>query len=145
MSENKAERSPQERLFDLLNEQKTLETKIEQVKGEATEIAKTLCTEAGMTEISKKKSIKFNAGPNNALIVVQRRDTIVFDDPNTQLKINAAKAAYEAKIKPFKDEHAAAKKMIEVQAINAKKAHKKPSYFARFDSKDTQEQKSEDE
>lgn len=138
--------SVHENIYKLLHEERELNERLDTINKEKTEIAMMLCTEANMTEASKKKNIKFGIEGKEGTVVVRRMDRMKIDDPDIELKLSAAKAEYEAKIKSFKDEYNTTKKMVEVQAMNSNKAHKQPSYYANFEGAGKEyQQQAEDE
>ena len=89
-----------------------------------------LCTEAGMTENTKGKTIKFQIHGQPEIVKVSRMDRLKITDDQVELALSAARIKYEATIKPAKDEYAARKKMMEVKALNEGRAKKTPSYYA---------------
>jgi hypothetical protein len=119
-----------EQLYKTLTERTKLETRLEEIKKETTDIAMMLCTEANMTEQTKGKTLLFTLEGTNDVMKVSRMDRLTITDPGVKLALEAAEMKYKASIKPFKAEYDARKKMIEVKASNEGRTKKVPSYYA---------------
>ena len=119
-------------LYTLLTEERGLKAQLAEINKKKTDLAQMFCTEANMTE-STRKSMKYKLAGHDDVIVVKRIDRLKVTDNEVSFKIDAAKNEYEGKIKTFKTTYAATKKLIEAQALEAGKAKKEASFYATFE------------
>ena len=123
------EGGPHEELFGILAKEAELQHKVDELAGRKKLLVEMLCAEANMTE-GTRKSLRFGIKGKDKTVIIKRIDRLEVTDASTLDRIDAAKAEYEAKIKDFKNVHAAKKKLIEQEALAAGKAKKVASFYA---------------
>ena len=126
------EGGPHEELFGILAKEAELQHVIDELAERKRIIVEMLCAEANMTEATRK-SLRFGIKDKDKTVIIKRIDRLQVTDDRTRDQLDAAKANYDAEIKPLKDRYYAKKKLIEQEALAGGRARKVASFYASFE------------
>jgi hypothetical protein len=122
-------------LYTILDQERALQQQLADLAMRKTLLVELLCAEATISDITRKTA-RFTIKDKPGTIVLKRIDRLDITGETRRALLDQVKAEYDDSIKPFKDIHAAKKKLIETKALAAGQARKVASYYATFEGED---------